>query len=224
MSGPGIILVDRSRLFREGMRRLFEATPFRILSEARTLSDLLPSLQDNSAHEAFVLVEWLPGDPDFFAEIDLLKKHSALRIVALSDQMNSEALISALRTGVHAFLLRDMSPEALIQSLMLVRTGEVVFPTELAAYLIATVKQNGPDIEMADVRQYGLSDREMQILHCLVQGQPNKVIASNLNLAEGTVKVHLKALLRKIKAANRTQAAIWAMNHGMATALEHDLR
>lgn len=216
MSGPGIILIDHSRLFREGLRRLFDATPFTVLMEARTLSDLLPSLQETGTHDAFLLVEWLPDNPNFLAEIEQLKRHGSLRIIALSDKMNSEALISALRAGVQAFLLRDMSPEALIQSLMLVKTGEVVFPTELAAYLIEMVKRNGPDLEPTDVRGYGLSDREMQILHCLVQGQPNKVIANNLNLAEGTVKVHLKALLRKIKAANRTQAAIWAMNHGMA--------
>lgn len=222
MSGPGIILIDHSRLFREGLRRLFDATPFTVLMEARSLSDLLPSLQDAGDNDAFVLVEWLPDQPNFLAEIEQLRRHGSLRVIALSDQMDSEALISALRAGVQAFLLRDMSPEALIQSLMLVKTGEVVFPTELAAYLIEMVKRDGPDMEAANVRGYGLSDREMQILHCLVQGQPNKVIASNLNLAEGTVKVHLKALLRKIKAANRTQAAIWAMNHGMA--MEGDWR
>jgi two-component system, NarL family, nitrate/nitrite response regulator NarL len=58
-----------------------------------------------------------------------------------------------------------------------------------------------------------LSDREKQILRCLVRGQSNKVIARELGIAETTVKVHIKSVLRKLRAANRTQAAIWALNH-----------
>jgi two-component system, NarL family, nitrate/nitrite response regulator NarL len=62
-----------------------------------------------------------------------------------------------------------------------------------------------------------LSDRECQILRCLVRGDPNKVIARELSIAEATVKVHVKGLLRKLRAANRTQAAVWAHNHGLTT-------
>ena len=61
-------------------------------------------------------------------------------------------------------------------------------------------------------RRDELSEREMEILNCLVSGHPNKVIARNCNISEATVKVHLKAILRKIRVANRTQAAVWAMN------------
>jgi two-component system nitrate/nitrite response regulator NarL len=60
---------------------------------------------------------------------------------------------------------------------------------------------------------YALSDREIQILICLVDGSPNKVIARALGIAETTVKVHVKGLLRKVRASNRTQAAVWALNH-----------
>jgi two-component system nitrate/nitrite response regulator NarL len=58
-----------------------------------------------------------------------------------------------------------------------------------------------------------LSDREAQILRCLTQGASNKVIARELGVAEATVKVHIKAILRKVKASNRTQAAMWATGH-----------
>src|SRR5258708_2288364 len=62
----------------------------------------------------------------------------------------------------------------------------------------------------------GLSAREMQILGCLVSGDQNKQIAYELKISDGTVKVHLKAILKKIRVQNRTQAAIWAMNHGIS--------
>ena len=57
----------------------------------------------------------------------------------------------------------------------------------------------------------------MQILRCLLNGHPNKVIAKKLNITEATVKVHLKGVLKKISAANRTQAAIWALNNGLSS-------
>src|SRR5690606_27993835 len=69
------------------------------------------------------------------------------------------------------------------------------------------------------IARYGLSEREMEILRCLVNGDANKVIANRLDITEATVKVHMKSLLRKIKAANRTQAAIWALNQGVTPGL-----
>jgi two-component system nitrate/nitrite response regulator NarL len=64
-----------------------------------------------------------------------------------------------------------------------------------------------------DARLPKLSTREAEILHCLTEGAPNKIIARKLAVAEATVKVHIKAILRKIGAANRTQAAMWATTH-----------
>ena len=60
-----------------------------------------------------------------------------------------------------------------------------------------------------------MSQREVQILRCLLSGDSNKMIANQLSITEATVKVHLKSLLRKINASNRTQAAIWALNNGI---------
>src|SRR3546814_12902639 len=93
--------------------------------------------------------------------------------------------------------------------------GQKVMPTELAMALIngATGMQPADGRSIAD---YGLSDREMEILRCLVNGDANKVIANRLDITEATVKVHMKSLLRKIKAANRTQAARCAPNQALA--------
>ncbi len=75
-------------------------------------------------------------------------------------------------------------------------------------------------------QNHGLSNREMEILHCLVNGEPNKVIARALGITEATVKVHLKNLLKKINVVNRTQAAVWAIKNGigedyLSTPVEH---
>jgi two-component system nitrate/nitrite response regulator NarL len=73
--------------------------------------------------------------------------------------------------------------------------------------------QDGRTQASGDISPLALSDREIEILRCLVNGSPNKVIARALGIAETTVKVHVKGLLRKVRASNRTQAAVWALNH-----------
>ncbi len=91
--------------------------------------------------------------------------------------------------------------------------GEKVFPTHLAQLLVSSRGDElGQDVPP---RRKGLSQREVQILRCLLNGNSNKMIANHLNITEATVKVHLKSLLRKINASNRTQAAIWALNNGI---------
>jgi two-component system nitrate/nitrite response regulator NarL len=93
--------------------------------------------------------------------------------------------------------------------------GEKVFPTDLAQVLTnggMTLRGDRGQIGHAN----GLSDREMEILGWLVNGAQNKQIAQALNISDSTVKVHIKAILRKIRVRNRTQAAIWGLNHGFA--------
>ncbi len=93
--------------------------------------------------------------------------------------------------------------------------GEKVLPTHLAALLVKGILSSAPT-RINTANSHGLTEREVQILQCLVQGDSNKMIANRLGITEATVKVHMKGLLRKISATNRTQAAIWALNNGFA--------
>jgi two-component system nitrate/nitrite response regulator NarL len=123
-------------------------------------------------------------------------------------------LADAMTTGVDGYLLKNMSADALHQSLRIVLLGEKVFPTELANLLtgdrLASRSNRGPTHNFN-----GLSGREMQILSHVRNGAQNKQIANALKISDGTVKVHLKAILKKIRVQNRTQAAIWALNNGV---------
>ncbi|WP_181832707.1 helix-turn-helix domain-containing protein [Bosea caraganae] len=115
--------------------------------------------------------------------------------------------------------MKTINCSTLIKSLELVMLGESIFPS---AILTRMADEHGLDIEIEDEiaveeppilhSSRSLSAREMQILQCLVRGQSNKMIARNLDIVEATVKVHIKAILRKIHVQNRTQAAIWAVN------------
>jgi two-component system nitrate/nitrite response regulator NarL len=134
--------------------------------------------------------------------------------------------VAAFQAGSNAYFRKDIARHALIKGLELVMLGETILPPSLlscipnaeqneqrssAAVDPKVPAQNPVQIEGNDLPR--LSSREIAILRCIVEGASNKVIARRFDITEGTVKVHVKAILRKIRAGNRTQAAIWAMNH-----------
>jgi two-component system, NarL family, nitrate/nitrite response regulator NarL len=128
------------------------------------------------------------------------------RIAILSDAMDSAQMTACFAAGADGFLLKDISADTLTGSLRLIALGEKVFPSSLAEFFAG---------EAPAESQNDLSQREMDILRCLVEGDSNKRIANRLNITEATVKVHLKSILRKTHTSNRTQAAIWSLQHGI---------
>jgi two-component system, NarL family, nitrate/nitrite response regulator NarL len=93
-----------------------------------------------------------------------------------------------------------------------VLSGQKVLPTRSIDHLVQT-EVPATQADLAQIHErHRLSDREVGILRCLVDGDANKVISRRLNIAEPTVKVHIKAILRKLKVDNRTQAAVWAIS------------
>jgi two-component system nitrate/nitrite response regulator NarL len=209
-----VFLIDASRLFREGLRRIFSDSCFTVVHESFSVEDALPFIE--SLQPALVLVDLPDGGEELTARVVQIRAAApSARIVVLTETIRVSRLADALSAGVDGYLLKNMSGDALQQSLRLVLLGEKVFPTDLAHLLT-----NGRIMSRSDNGHMGhfngLSDREMQILACLLNGAQNKQIAYELKISDGTVKVHLKAILKKIHVQNRTQAAIWALNHGIA--------
>lgn len=211
-----ILLVDANKLFREGLKRLLDNSPFVISDEADSLGEGLTKLE-TGLRARIALVEFDAGSDDMSMLHAFREKYADLKLVVLAaTTRNIHHLARCFEAGADAYLLKNISPDALKQSLKLVLLGEKVFPTRLAALLVSgQVDTHRPVTASADLQ--GLSEREVQILRCLLNGHPNKVIAKKLNITEATVKVHLKGVLKKINAANRTQAAIWALNNGLSS-------
>jgi two-component system nitrate/nitrite response regulator NarL len=215
MTTDSILLIDASRLFREGLRRIFSDSSFAVAHESCSIDEALPFIA--SLQPSLVLVA-LADSPETgtarLREIRAVAPRS--RVVVLAESIRVNQLAEALSAGIDGYLLKNMSADALHHSLRLVVLGEKVFPTDLADLFT-----NGSLSLRSDIAQIGhlngLSAREMQILCCLLDGAQNKQIARQLNIADATVKVHLKAILKKIHVENRTQAAIWAKNHGIGS-------
>ncbi len=208
-------LVGRNKLFREGLKSLLIGSQFEVVGEADDVGQTHAALGDKSP--TIVLLDF-SAEPEHAAE-DLAHLRNLLpdaKIVVLTESLDSQTLAACLGAGAHGYLIKDISVDALLQSLKLVMLGEKVFPTHLAALLVKGIPSSAPTrINTANL--HGLTEREVQILQCLVlQGDSNKMIANRLGITEATVKDHMRKLLRKTNATNRTQAAIWALNNGFA--------
>ncbi len=204
-------LVGRNKLFREGLKSLLSGSQFEVVGEADDVSQARAPLGDRTPSVVIL---------DFSAELghavdDVTHLRGILpeaKIIVLVEALSSQTLAACLGAGAHGYLIKDISVDALLQSLRLVMLGEKVFPTHLAALLVNGMADTAP---ARKATSHGLSEREGQVLQCLVQGDSNKIIANRLNITVATIKVHMKSLLRKINATNRTQAAIWAMKNGL---------
>jgi two-component system, NarL family, nitrate/nitrite response regulator NarL len=204
MTASRTILIEPNRLFRQGLKHLLAGTRFEVEVEFSTMEQAV----DGAVASGLVIIGEVSKEPG-----DLHRLRDAYpdaRIVVLAIDLTVDALRDAMNTGADGFLMKDVSPEALIQSLELIMMGEKVYPTNLAAMLLDLNSAPSPNSTR------GLSPRELEILQALVTGASNKLIAIRLGITEATVKVHLKTLLRKIDVINRTQAAIWAMNNGVS--------
>lgn len=219
MAKVATVLVGSKTLMREGLKQLLAGSPIQISAETQRLNDVAPLL-NGGGHADLVLFDMSEFDDEVALGIrDIKGRYPNLRLVMLTDVLDGAHLASSLAAGADGYLMKEISCEALLQSLQLVMLGEKVFPTDLAALLVSgtpSVPRPGKRAMSDEVKDRGLSDRELQILQCLAQGDSNKTIANRLDITEATVKVHVKSLLRKIQANNRTQAAIWAVNQGLA--------
>ena len=170
----------------------------------------------------------VPANRHIVCLVDLRQKYSDLpaiveklriarpeaRVVLLVQASDDTVIMQAMECDVDGILLDKIGRDVFVKSLELVVLGEKVFP---ATNLLNVSKRNREfgtvDID-ANIRPDTLSSREAQVLQKLTVGQPNKVIARECGITESTVKVHVKAILRKIHAKNRTQAAVWARKYG----------
>jgi two-component system nitrate/nitrite response regulator NarL len=213
MISASLLMIEANKLFREGLWHIFSASSLEIVHEAGSVEDAMPFV--GSLQPALVLVG-LPDSDDVTTRVRQIRAAAPrTRIVMLADSIRINRLADAMTSGVDGYLLKNMSADALHQSLRIVLLGEKVFPTELANLLTGDRLVSRSDLGTTR-HLNGLSDRELQILSHVRKGGQNKQIANDLKISDGTVKVHLKSILKKIHVQNRTQAAIWAHDHGIA--------
>jgi two-component system nitrate/nitrite response regulator NarL len=222
------VLVGKNSLLREGLARILRSENFRILASVSCADDFLTSKIE--PHQALFLIVHTGDDFDVALEqIELFRdRHPDGRIAIVADHYRPSELISAFRVGASGYFV-DMTCAAFIKSLELVMMGETIFPLAFLSFALDSESEHLCEAMPSDENNKAilvttdnalapqLSSRENSILRCLINGDPNKCIARKMDIAEATVKVHVKAILRKIRVQNRTQAAIWGANNRSLT-------
>jgi two-component system nitrate/nitrite response regulator NarL len=132
----------------------------------------------------------------------------------LTTSTDERDVVAALQAGVSGYLLKDMEPDDLVAALQSIIAGKTVVAPELTGALARAVRQE-PETPAAQAAFSDLTPREMEILCHLAGGQSNKVIAHELGISEGTVKLHVKSILRKLAVRSRVEAAVLAVEQGL---------
>lgn len=213
-------VIDANRLSREGLAHLLSKTSFDVVGHAPDVRSVLADGSEISEAE-LVLVGATGASAELRDDLQALRKLSPEpKIVVLSTTVHPKAVATYFAADVDGCLHQDISSRALIASLDLILAGERVFPSQVMSVAFRHPSLPTGDVATGKSDRPNISKREQEILQLLVDGLSNKGIANQLDVAEATVKVHLKSILRKIGVQNRTQAAIWALGHGMGPALE----
>jgi len=206
-----VLVVDDHPLIREALRQVLKALdPAIILVEAAGMPEALAAADENERLDLILLDLTLPGADGFEALHALRERHPSFPVVVLSATERAETVMQALDAGAMGFIPKTSSNEVLLGALRLVLSGGVYLPAEVLRHSPAPAigSKSGPAGAEVGYRDLGLTERQAEVLALVVQGKPNKIICRELNLAEGTVKIHVTAILKALGVASRTQAVI----------------
>ena len=205
-----VLIVDDHPLFRRGLVQLLRTIPaFVLVGEAASGAEGLALARELRPDLILLDLNMRDGDG-----LDMLRglrtARSEARVVMVTVSDSGEDVVAALRGGVEGYLLKDMEPEAMLEALQDVAAGRVVIPPQLNHLLAAALRaESRPQSAGAA----GLTEQELRILEKIAAGLSNKQIGRELDIAEGTVKVHVKHILRKLELRSRVEAAVWAVEH-----------
>jgi len=216
-----ILIVDDHPLIREAVKHVLAQLDRDVqVLDAENCADANELIAANADLDLVLLDLSLPGSSGLSALESLREQHPSVPVVVLSARDEPDIVVRALDAGAMGFIPKTSSNELMLSALRLVFSGGVYVPPQALAsdpeqgQSPITAPGTGPATGMAP-SEIGLTERQTEVLALMLQGKPNKVICRELNLAEGTVKIHVTAILKALGATNRTQAVIAASRLGL---------
>lgn len=209
-----ILLIDDHTLFRAGLCDLLTRRKIEVVAAVGNGMEGLKRAQEEELD--IVLLDMRMPQMDGISVLKKLKEaHPNLPVAMLTTSSDESDLVGALRNGAQGYLLKDMEPDDLVVALRDIIAGKTVVAPDLAPVLASAVQGDNNEKEDKEDPFAVLTPREFEILTLLAEGQSNKVIARNLGISDGTVKLHVKAILRKLNISSRITAAVMAVEHGV---------
>jgi two-component system nitrate/nitrite response regulator NarL len=228
-----VCIVSEYEISREGLKNILKSEGFKIVDLFATVTE---AVESSLPQDIFIVLDGFPVSDQAGLVKDILARFQTSLVTVLSERFDVNAMISCFQNGAKGYIVRSMKALPMTTSLRLAAMGERVFPSDLVdlfnrqplgdlqtaeptriAFSGAEAVKSGGEMPAA-MDQTPLSPRERDVLRCLMAGYSNKLIARRLVVCEATVKVHVKAILRKLNVNNRTQAAIWASSRGISDA------
>lgn len=211
-----VCIVSACEITREGLGNILKSEGFGLIGSFGAISELA-ELEFESGF--FIVLDGVETDDQSQAVREIRGRFNSAPVVVLTERFDFNAMLECFHSGAQGYIVRSMKAQPLTTSLRLAALGERVLPPDLVDVfehqaftpIVRTSEQSGEDVNRAK-----LSPRELDVLCCLMAGYSNKVIARKLTVCEATIKVHVKAILRKLNVHNRTQAAIWASSRGLS--------
>lgn len=198
-----VVLVDDHAVVRKGLRFLLEQqTDMEVVGEGKDgaqgvalVISLLPDV---------ILLDLLMPRMDGITAVREMKRLTpSTQIIMLTSYYEDDQIFGAIKAGALSYLLKDASPEELIEAVRAAARGEGILHPQVAARVLREMQQRSPLQE--------LTTRELEVLTLIARGRSNAEIAAELVIGEGTVKTHVSNILTKLHLADRTQAAIYAL-------------
>jgi DNA-binding NarL/FixJ family response regulator len=208
---PGIVIIDRRSLTRECLARALRTITDTPIISLPTVEAWIEVADKVSASAILLCVSGKPRDPECVRQLALLEQASdRIPLVVLGDSEDPEHIIEFLDHGARGYIPTSMSLPITLQTVRLVAEGGVFVP---ASSLMASHRQLARSGQAGKDEQEMFTSRQAAVVEAVCRGKPNKVIAYELNMCESTVKVHVRNIMKKLNAKNRTEVAVIVKGH-----------
>ncbi len=209
-----VLMIDDHALFRMGLGELLERRGIQVVG---ALGDPAQGIEwaEREPPDVILLDMRMPAMTGLEVLQELRRRNVSMPVVMLTTSREESDVVNALQNGARGYLLKDMEPDDLIKALNDIVAGQTVVAPELTIVLAKAVQGDVASSASSQRALAELTPRELEILCHLAEGQSNKVIARNLGISDGTVKLHVKAILRKLDVHSRVEAAVIAVEQNL---------
>jgi two-component system, NarL family, response regulator LiaR len=221
-----VLIADDHAVVRQGLRTFLElqdvsppgdpaALPIEVVGEATNGVEAVELAR--RLHPDVVLLDLVMPEMDGVqATPRILEGSPASRVIILTSFGEEDKVVPAIRAGAQGYLLKDIAPDDLVQAIRAVYRGQVQLHPEAARRLMSAVATRDEPPAGRPTAPFGrLTEREAEVLRLIARGLNNHDIAGELVISEKTVKTHVSSILSKLHLEDRTQAAIYALRHGL---------